>query len=303
MIAPLVQTLPATYYLSAPSRYSVFVGLAGRVLEKSIRPGKPWRDAPVMIDTHSHLLAGVDHGCPDLATSVLMARAAADSGVAVVVCTPHLPEWDETLIGRAGMVLGETRAALEAAGVELELRLGFEVDLNVAATADTTRLSVLTIEGSRGAILLETPYSGWPPFVEETIFRLSTQGFVPVLAHPERNDRIQKSSDLLVRCLRAGAVAQGTAGSLSGIFGRTSEKTFFRLITEGLISLLASDAHSFQADGWTMGPMLAALKARVGESDLLTLTDDNPRRLLNGKKPHPVKPANGRLHRCGWMRS
>jgi protein-tyrosine phosphatase len=250
-----------------------------------------------MIDTHSHLLPGVDHGCPDLETSILMARAAADSGVDVVVCTPHLPEWDEALIRRTGIVLREVKEGLAAAGVELELLSGFEVDLSVALTVDITRLCALTIEGSGGAILFEMPYSGWPLFIEEVIFRLSAEGLTPVLAHPERNERVQKSSDLLAGCLKAGAVAQATAGSIGGMFGKSAERTFFRLISEGLISLLASDAHSFREEGWTMGPMLETLRGRVSAEDLLTLTETNPRRLLTGTKLLPVRPEDGKGRR------
>lgn len=252
-----------------------------------------------MIDTHSHLLPGIDHGCPDLKTAVLMARAAADSGINTVVCTPHLPEWDVEVISRAGRVLEELRAEIAAAGVRLELRLGFEVDLGIAAGADTARLSALTIEGSQGALVLETPYSGWPPFIPDIIFRLSTAGFVPVLAHPERNDRVQGASALLVECLKAGAVAQATAGSIGGMFGRAAERTFFRLISEGLISLLASDAHSFQRENWTMGRVRDALSARLSPEDLALLTEINPRKLLSGERPSAIVPENGRSLRRG----
>ena len=116
-----------------------------------------------MIDTHSHLLPWVDHGCPDLETSVLMARAAAASGVHTVICTPHLPDMDETVIERAREAVYAVRAALEMGGVELKLLLGFEVDLGVVAASEPADLAELRIEGSEGAIVLETPFHGWPP--------------------------------------------------------------------------------------------------------------------------------------------
>jgi protein-tyrosine phosphatase len=258
-----------------------------------------------MIDTHSHLLPGIDHGCPDTPTAVLMAREAADSGITTVVCTPHLPEWDGEVIERSRTILEEVKEEVANAGIVLDLRLGFEADFGIAAGIDTARLAAVTIEGSQGAILLEMPYSGWPPFIQDTIFRLSTAGFVPVLAHPERNDRVQGSSELLLDCLKAGAVAQATAGSLGGMFGRAAQRTFFRLIAEGLISLLASDAHSFQQENWTMGPMLSALAGKASPEDLLVLTDINPRRLLAGERPAAVKPENGRSPRRGrmWQKS
>ncbi len=258
-----------------------------------------------MIDTHSHLLPGLDHGCPDMETALLMAREAAESGVTIVVCTPHLYEWDEDIIGRARIILGELRAEAEASGIALEFRLGFEVDLSVATGVEMDKLAALTIEGSQGALLLETPYHGWPPFIHDTIFRLSAAGFVPVLAHPERNDRIQESSNPLVECLNAGAVVQGTAGSLGGMFGRAPQRVFFRLIAEGLVSLVASDAHSFPRDNWTMGPMVRALAKQVSPEDIVLLTDTNPRRLLAGERPIAVRPENSRFLKRGrtWLRS
>jgi protein-tyrosine phosphatase len=236
-----------------------------------------------LIDTHSHLLPWVDHGCPDLETSLLMSREAAASGVRTIVCTPHLTELDKAAIQRAREVVDEVRAAVAAAGLELTLLLGFEVDLVVAATTDAAELRTLAIEGSSGAIVLETPYHGWPLFMEETLFRLSTAGMRPVLAHPERNDRVQRSSELLAGCLRAGAVAQATAASLTGEFGKNAERTFQRLLSEGLIGVLASDAHAYRTDGWTMTRVLEGLSGVASEEDLAILVDTNPSRLLAGQ--------------------
>lgn len=263
----------------------------------------PEKDGSYMIDTHSHLLPGVDHGCPDMETCLEMARAAAESGVTTVFCTPHLPEWDDEVIGKARRVVVEARQALAAAGVELELLLGFEVDGSVAASEEVERLREIAIEGTGGAILLEMPYNGWPMYFEPTIFRLAAAGMIPILAHPERNDRVQKSSEPLARCLRSGAVAQATAGSLSGIFGRPSERTFRHLISEGLISLVASDAHEFWQEGWTMAPIFEVFEGWLTADEVATLTETNPRRLMAGKMPRPMRPAAAAEPRRGrgWL--
>ncbi|MBN1628533.1 MAG: hypothetical protein JW990_02100 [Thermoleophilia bacterium] len=256
-----------------------------------------------MIDTHSHLLPGLDHGCPDMDTCLQMAKAAAGSGVTTVVCTPHLLEWDHGLIESARETIGEVRSALVGVGIELELLLGFEVDLGVVVSAEVEDIRGLTIEGSEVAILLEMPYTGWPQYLEQSIYRLSLGGLVPVLAHPERNDYVQKSPELLAKCLRSGAVAQATAGSLSGMFGQSTERTFRRLISEGLISLVASDAHAHWDEGWTMAPMLEVFDGWLTVREVSTLTETNARELLAGKHPRPVVPAAGAEPRRGraWL--
>jgi len=222
-----------------------------------------------------------------------MAQAAAASGVHTVVCTPHLPDMDETVIERAREAVGAVRAALETAELELKLLLGFEVDLAVAATCAPAALAELAIESSEGAIVLETPFHGWPPFMEETVFRLSAAGLRPVLAHPERNDRVQETPELLTGCVKAGAVVQATVASTLGEFGREAEKFFFRLLSEGWVSLLATDAHAYRTDGWTLTSSLERLRGLLSDKDVSRLVEENPGRLLRGEALLKLSAARG----------
>jgi protein-tyrosine phosphatase len=238
---------------------------------------------PLVIDTHSHLLPWLDHGCPDMETSLQMAREAAASGIETVLCTPHLTEMVSEDIKLAHDVIEQVRAELKMAGLNLKLVLGFEVDLFVAATCGIEELETLTVEGPGRALLLEMPYEGWPVMLEETIYRLATSGFRPVLAHPERNDRVQRSPEVLDGCIRAGAVAQATAASMTGEFGRAPERTFRHLLAQGAISLLASDAHAYRTDSWTLAAMLESLQGTLSDEDVAILVDKNPQRLLAGQ--------------------
>ncbi len=257
-----------------------------------------------MIDTHSHLLPGVDHGCPDLQTSIRMARAAAESGIRTVVCTPHLHALVPADLQRVHEVAQELRAELSGAGVSLELLVGFEVDLAVAAGREPEELRPLIIEGTPGAIVLEMPYEGWPHFLEETLFRLATNGFQPVLAHPERNDRVQESPEVLLSCLKAGAVAQATVASITGEFGRGPERAFRELLAQGAIGLLATDAHAYRTNGWNLSGVLEQLRVTVSEEDLTLLVEENPRRLLAGEalqRPRSVPAESRRGARRGRL--
>jgi tyrosine-protein phosphatase YwqE len=290
----------------------------------------------------------VDHGSPDLDTTLMMIREAFERGTRAIVCTPHLYELDLRLVGRAREVHGEVVAALRERGIPIRLLLGFEVDLAVAAGSDLDALLMLCVaaeggapavstgssgpggadgragesgdhsprppgggqagaagpagpgtDGSEGsppggggrAIVLEMPYSGWPVFLEQTVFRLSSAGLLPILAHPERNDRVQRSPDALAPCLNAGAIAQGTAGSLTTLFRKQSAKTFYELLARGWFSLMASDAHSEPAYTWSLEPLLAEIGKRLSPSDRELLTEVNPALVLEGRRPVPVMPA------------
>ena len=260
------------------------------------------------------MLPGVDHGSPDLETTLRMIREAALRGTRTIVCTPHLFELDPQLVERVREVHREVVAAVNEQAIPVRLLLGFEVDLTIAATCDLDTIRGLCIGGaddgegsvpdeggdvstsSGRAVLIEMPYSGWPLFLEQTLFRLTAAGFLPILAHPERNERVQRSPDALAACLNAGAIAQGTAGSLSNMFRKQSLKTFHELLARGWFSLLASDAHSQPEYTWSLEPLLAELGKRVSQADRELMTEVNPARMLEGKSPIPLvskRPADG----------
>jgi protein-tyrosine phosphatase len=197
-----------------------------------------------MIDTHSHILPGLDDGSPDVAHSLRMAEAAVSAGVTKIVCTPHMREFDLGLAGRAREVLQDFRSELSARAIELTLVLGFEVDICVATALPSDQLRLVTIEGSEMTLLLEMPHWGWPTHVRDTLFRLRSDGITPMLAHPERNDRIQRSPDLLEECIDSGAIVQATAASIDGTFGHAAKSAFFRHLSLGHVSILATDAHA-----------------------------------------------------------
>jgi protein-tyrosine phosphatase len=279
-----------------------------------------------VIDTHSHLLPGLDHGCPDLETSLRMVRSAWEAGTTTIVCTPHLYDWDPLLLDRAREVRAKVEAALCEEDVGVRLLLGFEVDLSVIAEADADMIARLAIDGSgsaagatptsgsttqsapvsslgsKGVIVIETPFHGWPPFLQETLFRLRTSGYTPILAHPERNERLQRSPELLDDCIRAGAVAQGTAGSLAGPFRKGSMRTFLDLLARGSLSLLASDGHAQVDYTWSLAPLIEELRKRAPEDYLQTLVGLNPERVLAGRQPLPGFPDSRQGGKSWWKR-
>lgn len=248
-----------------------------------------------MIDTHSHALPFVDHGCPDLDTTVRMIRAAVDQGTTTICLTPHLLEFNPNMIELTRKLHRDVSALMDQQGISVRLLLGFEVDLAVAAALDMTTIRTLSIrsgdEDQGHAVLIETPYNNWPPFFEETVYRISTGGMVPIIAHPERNERVQRSPEVLNGCLNAGAVLQGTSGSLSPAFRKTSQKTFLELLSRGWFGLLASDAHSKPQYTWTLAPLLEELDKRLTPEYRDLLVQVNPLNVLEGRRPSRMAPV------------
>lgn len=80
-----------------------------------------------MIDTHCHLLHGLDDGPASLDGAVALAKDLARTGVREVVCTPHFSRRYPTVRQEAQRKLEEVRTGLRASGVAMTLHLAAEI--------------------------------------------------------------------------------------------------------------------------------------------------------------------------------
>ena len=243
-----------------------------------------------MIDLHSHLLPGIDDGPRTLAESVEMARVMAADGVTLVAATPHVRDDYPTAVEVVEDGVREVQAALAAAGVDIEVRTGGEVAVDWANGAGAGDLRGYGLGGNPGVLLVEFPYLGWPLELGMVCNRLLGEGITPVLAHPERNDRVQAQPDRLEELVARGVLVQLTASSVTGRRGSRSRKAADQLLGAGLAHLVGSDSHRAPGPGGRLSDAAAALEDTALAAWLLR---DVPSALLAGA-PIPDRPASKR---------
>ena len=197
-----------------------------------------------MIDLHCHLLNGIDDGPSNLATSLEMARLAVADGITITACTPHiqLGVYDNRPVDirRHTAVL---QTALDEAGIALKLVTGADVHIRPDFVTAIREDAILTLNNSR-YVLFEPPHHVAPPRMEDILFELLAAGYVPILTHPERLTWLPSSYGMLERLVRSGVWIQLTAGSLTGSFGKAPHDLALRMLQDGLVHILATDAHS-----------------------------------------------------------
>src|SRR6266699_403184 len=151
-----------------------------------------------------------------------MARAAVADGIRVVAATPHVRDDYPTEVTEMQEGVAELREVLTDRGIELDVLTGGEIALDRLASLDTDRLARFGLAGNRNCLLLEFPYYGWPLDLETRVFELRGQGFVIVLAHPERNAEVQFAPARLQPLVEQDVLVQVTAASLDGRLGRSA---------------------------------------------------------------------------------
>src|SRR5680860_397879 len=151
-----------------------------------------------MIDTHSHLLTGLDDGASDITETIHLARAAVQDGVREVICTPHAIERGDPVLLAGRETLLDVERALSTAGIPLRLHLGYELAFSFAVSLDVSELDGLTMGSRSRAILVELPYAGWPLGAEDAVFRWRLHGLLPVLAVSYTHLRAHETDSYLV---------------------------------------------------------------------------------------------------------
>lgn len=194
-----------------------------------------------MVDLHSHVLPGLDDGALDLADSLAMARIAAADGISIVCATPHIRGDHDVRIEELPERIAELQRAIDDAGIELRIAPGGEVSALVADSLGREHLREISLGGGDW-ILLEPAPGPITAELAALVQRLAARGARTVLAHPERHAGANFEATLGELCER-GCLLQWTADFLARADASTAE-LMGRLARDGLVHLLASDAHS-----------------------------------------------------------
>ena len=236
-----------------------------------------------MVDLHHHLLPGLDDGSPDLATTLKMARMAADDGITHVVCTPHASSRYRFDPERNQRLLGEVREAIADAGIRLILGAGCDFHLsydNVRDALENPRR--YTINGGE-YLLIELPDYGLPPTLEETFYSLRVKGMTPILTHPERNPSLQQDDSRLRDWIRDGMLTQVTAASVMGLMGRKAQKMSEKLLADRWVHFISTDAHNISTRPPHMREAQDHVAARCGERYAQRLCTENPQAVFDNR--------------------
>ena len=232
-----------------------------------------------MIDIHTHLLPGVDDGSPSIDASIPVLERFRESGVEVLVCTPHLRASEAAAAPYERNV--EILASLQARAPSTpRLALGWEIMLDEPGI--DLRARHLGLAGS-SAVLIEFERRAVPAQAGSEIARLRDSGIIPVVAHPERYWGC--SVDRVREWKRAGAVIQVDAVMLA--HPSQMGELAVGLLEEGLVDCIASDNH---ADGRSLAFARDWLEARGDTEQARLLTHTNAARLLADEMPLPVAP-------------
>ena len=140
-----------------------------------------------MTDIHSHIINEIDDGSRSIEESIDLLTAMANVGFTDVVATPHYIEGSEYAANNKTKLakLNKIKKELKNQGVEINLYLGNEVFINSHMVENIEKGNIYTINNSK-YILFELPFHDQILNLNDIIYELKIDGYIPILAHPER---------------------------------------------------------------------------------------------------------------------
>ncbi len=258
-----------------------------------------------MFDLHTHILPGLDDGAKTLEEAVEMVRIAAEDGTRAILVTPHSKDVQEASAhDLVHTRLAELREEVDRRGIGIDILLGMENHLTPDLPDLVERGEGYPINGN-SYILVELPFTLYPDYAEEVLFKLQLQGYTPVIAHPERQDSIQRDPGIMERLVERNILGQVTATSLVGRFGPEAQKSSSTLLKRNLVHIIASDAHR------PKGPRTPVMAEAVEEAARLigreraeAMTTSTPQAVLEGRavRLEPLPGAAGKRDWRFWKR-
>lgn len=198
-----------------------------------------------ILDMHTHVIPGVDDGAGTMDESLQMLRNAAASNVSAVVATPHCnvpPAWEnyDSEDFRERLLELRQRAAREQ--IPVQIIAGAEVRVTEELPALLRQKKIMTINAGRYVLVEFLPWTDEGFFLEQ-LERIRRQGYVPLVAHPERYGAVGRDPSIVGQWLDMGCHIQLTAGSLQGKFGTEARRAAEYLLRNDMTACVASDAH------------------------------------------------------------
>ncbi|ARD73599.1 tyrosine-protein phosphatase [Staphylococcus xylosus] len=216
-----------------------------------------------MIDMHNHILIDIDDGPQSLTAAIDLLKQAKREGITDIIATPHHlhPKYSND-IHTVKKKINELKINEEIRNLNINFYAGQEIRVTDRVIDDINNGNIEGINNSN-YLLLEFPSNEVPHYSKQLFYELQTMGYIPIIAHPERNKAIVQNLDLLFELINGGALSQLTTSSILGDFGSNVRRISLKIMDNNLAHFIASDAHSATTRPFVMKQLFKERKLKT----------------------------------------
>jgi protein-tyrosine phosphatase len=200
----------------------------------------------VLVDMHSHVLPMLDDGSESFEDSLILLEEFQKMGYKKIITTPHIMgDFFKNSIETIYPKLEELKKKAKENNIQIEIEAAAEYYLDEWFMEKLNKNEKLMTFGNN-YLLFELSYINPSSYVDEAIFMLKSQGYRPVLAHPERYIFWHGNSAALKEIHAKGVILQVNINSLAGYYNKGAQRMAEELIDLGIVEMIGSDCHGIR---------------------------------------------------------
>lgn len=235
------------------------------------------------VDIHSHLLPGVDDGAQSLEEAMEMLKIAYEEGIRTIIATPHYALEDRAETRDKALISYELmKKVVKREYPEMELYLGNELYYTAGVLEDIKEGRVHTIGESKYVLVEFSPGITYKALYQ-AIRELVMARYRPIIAHVERYQCLMKEFDKLEEIIELGVYLQMNCQSLSGGFFDENTRWCKKLVRQGYITFLGTDAHNTKERAPKMKAAAQWVEKKCGSEMVEELFGGNARKALSNE--------------------
>ena len=192
------------------------------------------------IDINSHVLPGVDDGAKNIQESIILISEMEKMGFNKVIGTPHTYSGIHNNTNKSIEKSYKNLIKINKGKIRLNYASEYMLDNSIIEKAQNKSLLCL----KDNYLLVELSYIGTPFNLYEILFVIKTNGYIPIMAHPERYRYLFKNFNEYQKLKKIGCKFQLNLLSLTGYYGKDILKVSNYLLKNNLIDFVGSDIHN-----------------------------------------------------------
>ena len=189
------------------------------------------------VDIHSHILPGIDDGAKNIDESLSLISEMRKLGFSKIIGTPHIYPG---LHNNTNESIKKSFKKISGKISGINYASEYMIDDSLIEKASKKQLLCL----KDNYILIEMSFFSAPINLYETIFNLRINGYVPVLAHPERYRFLFDDFNQFFKLKKVGCKFQLNLLSLTGYYGKDVALIADKLLKNNMINYTGSDIHN-----------------------------------------------------------
>ena len=194
------------------------------------------------VDIHSHVLPGLDDGAKNIEESIMLISEMKNLGISKIITTPHT--YPGLYDNSTTSIIDSYEKVKNEIPNEVEFFYASEYMIGKYLIKEAFDKKLLTMKENH--VLIEMSYISEPINLKEIVFVIMTNGFKPILAHPERYNFYFDDLKKYYQLKNLGLKFQLNLLSLTGYYGEETMRVSNKLLENNLIDYVGSDIHKLK---------------------------------------------------------